>query len=129
MKHEIITPFYRKTVRINEYNVTFKPLPGSKIFLLSPALKIAPKLEKGGIDLTTEELDAVLSLAEAVIDSWDFGPEKGEVLKVTKENIGLFQFADLMKILTNSIMMAFPKGELEDFPEGSEKEQKTITKS
>lgn len=123
MKHEIITPFYRKTVKINEYNVTFKPLPGSKVYLLAPALKLAPKLEAGGLDLTEEELDAVLSLAEAVIDSWDFGPEKGEVLKVTKENIGLFQFTDLLKIFTNSIMMAFPKGELEDFLASSETEQ------
>lgn len=122
-KHEIITPFYRKTVKINEYNVTFKPLPGSKVYLLAPALKLAPKLEAGGLDLTAEELDAVLSLAEAVIDKWDFGPNGEEPLEITKENIGLFQFTDLMKILTNSIMMAFPKGELEDFLASSEMEQ------
>jgi hypothetical protein len=123
MKHEIITPFYRKTVKINEYNVTFKPLPGSKVYLLAPALKLAPKLESGGLDLTAEELDAVLSLAETVIDKWDFGPDGEEPLEITRENIGLFQFTDLMKILTNSIMMAFPKGELEDFLASSETEQ------
>lgn len=122
-KHEIITPFYRKTVKINQYNVTFKPLPGSKVYLLAPALKLAPKLEAGGLDLTAEELDAVLSLAEAVIDKWDFGPNGEEPLEIMKENIGLFQFTDLMKILTNSIMMAFPKGELEDFLASSEMEQ------
>lgn len=127
--HEIITPFYRRTVKIGGFNITFKPLPGSKVYLLGPALKLAPKLDKGGLDLTLEEIDATLELCEAVIDKWDFAPEGEEPLEVSKENIGLFPFADLMLIFGNAIRMAFPKGDLSDFQNGSEKEPQTTTKS